>query len=54
MSFLHTAGAAAVFPEIVLAVLAMALLMFGAFREDESSDAVTIAPFWRWPWPPCW
>ena len=42
MSFLHTAGAAAVFPEIVLAVLAMALLMFGAFREDESSDAVTI------------
>jgi NADH-quinone oxidoreductase subunit N len=41
MLFLQQAGAAAVLPEIVLAVLAMALLMFGAFRRGESADAVT-------------
>ncbi|MBC8038780.1 MAG: NADH-quinone oxidoreductase subunit NuoN [Rhizobiales bacterium] len=42
MSFLQQAGAAAVFPEIVLAVLAMALLMFGVFRKGDSFDAVTL------------
>ena len=42
MWLLEQADAAAVLPEIVLAVLAMALLMFGAFRRDDASDAVTI------------
>jgi len=42
MPFLQQAGAAAVFPEIVLAVLAMALLMFGVFRKDNTFDTVTL------------
>jgi len=42
MSFLQQAGAAAVFPEIVLAVLAMVLLMFGVFRKDNTFDTVTL------------
>ena len=42
MSFLQQAGAAAVFPEIVLAVLAMALLMFGVFRKTNSFEAVAL------------
>ncbi|HUR42796.1 MAG TPA: NADH-quinone oxidoreductase subunit NuoN [Aestuariivirga sp.] len=42
MPFLSQAGAAVVLPEIVLAVLAMALLMFGVFRKEESFEAVTL------------
>ena len=42
MSFLQQAGAAAVFPEAVLAILAMALLMFGVFRKNNSFEAVTL------------
>ena len=42
MWLLEQADAAAVLPEIVLAVLAMALLMFGVFRKGDPSDAVTI------------
>jgi len=42
MSFLQQAGAAAVFPEIVLATLAMALLMLGVFRKENTFDMVTL------------
>ncbi|MGH6854010.1 MAG: NADH-quinone oxidoreductase subunit NuoN [Aestuariivirga sp.] len=42
MSFLQQAGTAAVFPEIVLAVIAMALLMFGVFRKGETFDTVSL------------
>ena len=42
MWLLEQADAAAVLPEIILAVLSMALLMFGVFRKDDPSDAVTI------------
>ncbi len=42
MPLFATTNAAAVMPEIVLAVLAMALLMFGVFRKGETSDQVTI------------
>jgi NADH-quinone oxidoreductase subunit N len=42
MPFLQHAGAAAVFPEIVLACLAMALLMAGVFRKGDTSDQVSI------------
>jgi NADH-quinone oxidoreductase subunit N len=41
MAFLQTFDAAAALPEIVLAVLAMALLMYGVFRKEESYDHVT-------------
>jgi len=42
MSFLTQAGAGAVLPEIVLAVSAMALLMFGAIRKDDAGNAATL------------
>jgi NADH-quinone oxidoreductase subunit N len=42
MWLLQQADAVAVFPEIVLAVLSMALLMFGVFRKGDTSDAVSI------------
>ncbi len=42
MWLLQQADAVAVLPEIVLAILAMALLMFGVFRKDDASDSVTI------------
>lgn len=42
MWLLEQADAAAALPEIVLAVLAMALLMLGVFRKSEPSDAVTL------------
>jgi NADH-quinone oxidoreductase subunit N len=42
MSLLPTINAAAALPEIGLAVLAMALLMFGVFRKGDSFAAVTI------------
>ncbi len=41
MWLLQQADAVAVLPEIVLAILAMALLMFGVFQKNEPSDAVT-------------
>ena len=42
MSLLQHADAVAALPEIVLAVLAMALLMFGVFRKHDSSDIVSL------------
>jgi NADH-quinone oxidoreductase subunit N len=42
MSLLHSIDAAAVLPEIVLAVLAMALLMLGVFRKGDTFNAVTM------------
>jgi len=42
MSFLQQAGAATIFPEIVLATLAMALLMLGVFRKENTFDMVTL------------
>lgn len=42
MAFLKTFDAAAALPEMVLAVLAMALLMYGVFRKEDSYDHVTI------------
>jgi NADH-quinone oxidoreductase subunit N len=42
MQILSQAGAGVVLPEIVLAVLAMALLMFGVFRKGNSFEAVTL------------
>ena len=42
MPFLTQAGASAVYPEIFLAICAMALLMFGVFRKGETTDQVTI------------
>ena len=42
MWLLEQADAVAVLPEIVLAVLSMALLMFGVFRKGDTADAVTI------------
>jgi NADH-quinone oxidoreductase subunit N len=42
MWLLEQADAAAALPEVVLAVLAMALLMFGVFRKNDATDAVTI------------
>ena len=38
MTLLQHADAAAVFPEIVLAILAMALLMFGVFRREDTAE----------------
>ncbi|MBI2719537.1 MAG: NADH-quinone oxidoreductase subunit NuoN [Rhizobiales bacterium] len=42
MQFLQHAQAMVALPEMVLAGLAMALLMFGVFRRDDANDAVTI------------
>ena len=42
MTLLQHADAAAALPEIVLAVLAMALLVFGVFRKGDNADQVTI------------
>jgi NADH-quinone oxidoreductase subunit N len=42
MPLLQHADAVAALPEIVLAVLAMALLMFGVFRKGDTADHVTI------------
>jgi NADH-quinone oxidoreductase subunit N len=42
MWILEQADAVAALPEIVLAVLAMALLMLGVFRKSDASDAVTL------------
>ena len=42
MWLLEQADAVAALPEVVLAVLAMALLMFGGFRKNDATDAVTI------------
>ena len=42
MWLLEQADAVAALPEVVLAVLAMALLMFGVFRKNDATDAVTI------------
>ena len=42
MPLFETTNAAAVLPEIVLAVLAMALLMFGVFRKGETTGPVTL------------
>ena len=41
MWLLQQADAVAALPEIVLAILSLALLMFGVFRKDDASDAVT-------------
>lgn len=43
MTLLQTADAVAALPEIVLAILAMALLMTGVFRRNESYGVITIA-----------
>jgi len=43
MPFLQSIDAVAILPEIVLAVLAMALLMFGAFRKGDVARPVTLA-----------
>ncbi|MFO1123238.1 MAG: NADH-quinone oxidoreductase subunit NuoN [Hyphomicrobiales bacterium] len=42
MTLLQHADAVAALPEIVLAVLAMALLMAGVFRKSEQPDAITL------------
>ena len=42
MNFLQNYDAAAVLPEIVLAVLAMGLLMYGAFKKTDANDHVTL------------
>jgi NADH-quinone oxidoreductase subunit N len=42
MNFLQNYDATAILPEIVLAVLAMGLLMFGAFKKDDANDQVTL------------
>ena len=42
MTLLQHADAVAALPEIVLAVLAMALLMAGVFRKSDSADAITL------------
>jgi NADH-quinone oxidoreductase subunit N len=42
MWLLQQADAVAVLPEIVLAILSLALLMFGVFRRTDASDAVTL------------
>jgi NADH-quinone oxidoreductase subunit N len=42
MTLLQHADAVAALPEIVLAVLAMALLMVGVFRKSDSADAITL------------
>jgi NADH-quinone oxidoreductase subunit N len=42
MNFLQNYDAAAALPEIVLAVFAMALLMFGVFKKDDANDQVTL------------
>jgi len=43
MPLLQSIDAVAILPEIVLAVLAMALLMFGAFRRGDVAGPVTLA-----------
>jgi NADH-quinone oxidoreductase subunit N len=43
MWLLQQADAAAVLPEIVLAIIAMALLMAGVFREGDTTNFVTLA-----------
>jgi NADH-quinone oxidoreductase subunit N len=42
MSFLDNVHALVALPEMVLAGLAMVLLMYGAFRQEESSDRVAV------------
>ncbi len=42
MNFLQSYDAAAVLPEIVLACLAMALLMYGVFKKGDANDHVTM------------
>jgi NADH-quinone oxidoreductase subunit N len=42
MNYLQHYDAAAALPEIVLAILAMALLMFGVFKKDDANDQVTL------------
>ncbi len=42
MNFLQNYDAAAALPEVILAVLAMALLMFGVFKKDDANDQVTL------------
>ncbi len=42
MNFLQNYDSAAALPEIVLAVLAMALLMFGVFKKGDATNQVTI------------
>ena len=42
MNFLNNYDAAAALPEIVLAILAMGLLMFGVFKKDDANDEVTL------------
>jgi NADH-quinone oxidoreductase subunit N len=42
MNFLQNYDAAAALPEIILAIFAMALLMFGVFKKDDANDQVTL------------
>ena len=42
MWLLEQADAVAALPEIVLAVLTLALLMLGVFRKSDASDVVTL------------
>jgi NADH-quinone oxidoreductase subunit N len=42
MTFLESAGAAAILPEIALAALAMALLMMGVFRKSETVEIANL------------
>lgn len=42
MWLLQQADAVAALPEVVLAILSLALLMFGVFRKSDASDAVTL------------
>ena len=42
MYFLQNYDAAAALPEVLLAILAMALLMYGVFKKDDANDHVTI------------
>ena len=42
MNFLQNYDAVAALPEIVLAIFAMALLMFGVFKKDDANDQVTL------------
>jgi len=42
MWLLQQADAVAALPEVVLAILTLALLMFGVFRKTDASDAVTL------------
>ena len=42
MNYLQSYDAAAALPEVVLAVLAMALLMYGVFKKGDANDHVTL------------